>query len=123
MGHVGRRTLKWAFIEAAHGAAKKDATFRAIFDRRSDRGKRDRNRAYIAVARKLCVVGASCVRNGRRYTPAAPPRPGSVATREITATLPVKEKPGRATNTRQKRNGRPGLGQPDRAMVGVGDGI
>jgi transposase len=53
VGHAGRRTLKWAFIEAAYGAVIKDAYFRDIFHRRTYGGNRDRNRGYIAVARQL----------------------------------------------------------------------
>jgi transposase len=71
VGHAGRRTLKWAFIEAAHGAVIKDAWFRAIFHRRTDGGKRDRNRGYIAVARQLCYIMYICQKEGRAYRPAA----------------------------------------------------
>jgi transposase len=76
VGHAGRRTLKWAFIEAAHGAVKKSRFFREVFDRRTDGGKRDKNRGYIAVARKLCCVGAACVRNQTDYSETPPVRPG-----------------------------------------------
>jgi transposase len=67
VGHIGRRTLKWAMINAARGAVRKSAFFRAIHDRRTDGGKRDKGRGYIAVARELCRVGYSCVKQGRRY--------------------------------------------------------
>jgi transposase len=33
LGHRGNQTLKWAFIEAAHGAVRKEGRFRAMFDR------------------------------------------------------------------------------------------
>ena len=72
VGHSGRRTLKWAFIEAAHGAVRKDAYFRGIFNRRTDNGQRDRNRGYIAVARHLCQVAHACVKQQRAYRPATP---------------------------------------------------
>ena len=72
VGHAGRRTLKWAFIEAAHGAVRKDAYFREIFHRRTDGGKKDRNRGYIAVARQLCYIMYICQKEGRAYRPAAP---------------------------------------------------
>lgn len=74
VGHVGRRTLKWAFIAAARGAVNKSAFFRAAFDRRTDGGRRDRGRGYIAVARELCRVGYSCVKNGRDYQEQRPER-------------------------------------------------
>lgn len=74
VGHIGRRTLKWAFIAAARGAVSKSAYFRALFDRRTDGGKRDRGRGYIAVARELCRVGYSCVKHGRDYQEQRPER-------------------------------------------------
>jgi transposase len=74
VGHVGRVTLKWALVAAARGAVRKSAYFRAAFDRRTDGGKRDRGRGYIAVARELCRVGYSCVKGRRRYSETRPPR-------------------------------------------------
>lgn len=75
VGHMGRHTLKWAFIAAARGAVRKSAYFRAIFHRRTDNGTRNKGRGYIAVARELCRVGYSCVSKGRSYSEAPPPRP------------------------------------------------
>jgi transposase len=103
VGHVGRRTLKWAFIEAAHGAVRKSPHFRGLFARRTDGGKKDKNRGYIAVARELCRVGFSCVTNRRRYTEDRPARPGGKQ-RQKTRQIPAAEP-------------RPGLGQPDHPMV------
>jgi transposase len=84
VGHSGRRTLKWAFIEAAHAAVRKDAYFRGIFNRRTDNGQRDCNRGYIAVARHLCQVAHACVKQQRAYRPATTvattPEAASVAT-------------------------------------------
>jgi transposase len=57
VGHMGRRVLKWAWIEAAHTAIRSSPRFRAIYDRRTNGGKRDRNRGCIAVARELCRIG------------------------------------------------------------------
>ena len=76
VGHMGRQTLKWAFIEAARGAVKKSPRFRAIFDRRTEGGKRDKNRGYIAVARHLCHIGYVCQKKGVDYMEHRPPRPG-----------------------------------------------
>lgn len=75
VGHIGRRTLKWALIAAARGAVRKSAYFGAIFDRRTDGGKRDKNRGYIAVARELCRVGYSCLKQRRNYCEERPARP------------------------------------------------
>jgi transposase len=57
VGHVGRHTLKWAWIEAARTAVRCSSRFRAIYDRRTDGGKRDRNRGCIAVAHEMCLIG------------------------------------------------------------------
>jgi transposase len=77
VGHAGRMTLKWAFIEAARGAVRKDARFRAVFQRRTENGRKDRNRGYIAVARRLAETGLACVKKKTPYRPTPPPRPGS----------------------------------------------
>lgn len=92
VGHAGRRTLKWAWIEAAHGAVLSDPRFHAIFDRRTNGGKRDRNRGYIAVAHELCRVAYVLLKKKRNYLAEPPARPGS-------------------------KESRPGTGQPDDAMV------
>ena len=77
IGHAGRLTLKWAWIEAAHGAVRRPGRFKAIFDRRSDNGKRDRGRSYIAVAHDLCRIAWSLWKNDVDYSDCPPPRPGS----------------------------------------------
>jgi len=96
VGFVGRRTLKWAFIEAAHGAVRRGGRFRAIFDRRTNGGKRDRNRGYIAVAHALCRVV---------YV---------LWTKEVCYTENPPLRPGRRSRSRTSRSG---TGQPDRPMV------
>jgi transposase len=100
VGHIGRRTLKWAFIEAAHSAVNQSPRFKAIFDRRTDGGKRDRNRGYIAVARQLCHVGFACVKKGVAYTEQRPPRPGE-----------------RKPSPPAEQNSSPESGQPERTMA------
>jgi len=77
VGRVGRRTLKWAFIEAAHGAVRKGGRFRALFDRRTNQGKRDRNRGYIAVAHELARLVYVLLTKETNYMEQAPQRPGS----------------------------------------------
>ena len=54
LGHDGRTTLQWAWIEAARAAVRRDARLRGIFNRRTQNGKQDRNRGYIAVANRMC---------------------------------------------------------------------
>ena len=95
VGFVGRRTLKWAWIEAAHVAVRCDARFRAIFDRRTNGGKRDRNRGYIAVAHQLCRIAYVLWTKEVMYSQTPPARPGA----------------------EKSKVSRPGMGQPDVAMA------
>lgn len=98
VGHVGRRTLKWAFIEAAHAAVRHGGRWRQKFDRCTEGGQRNRNRGYIAVARALAQVVDVVWRKEVAYTEEPPPRPGA---------------------RRRSKRSRPGTGQPDDAMVGT----
>ncbi len=77
IGHCGRTTLQWAWIEAAHAAVRRDPRLRAIFDRRTDHGKKDRGRGYITVANQMCKIAYSMWKNDNDYQEAPPPRPGS----------------------------------------------
>jgi transposase len=95
LGTHGNRTLKWAFIEAAHGAVRSGGRWRAMFDRVTDGGKKDRNRGYIKVARELVKVVYVVWKKGVDYQPVAPARPGS----------------------RKKKNTRSGTGQLCHPMV------
>jgi transposase len=125
VGYMGRLTLKWAFIEAAHGAVRKSGHFRAIFDRRTDGGKRDRGRGFITVGHELSRVGLSCCHYERDYSEQRPARPGSQAQREtrwaqqrqkIQMRLTVKEA-GKNSESELTQVSRPGTGGPDRPMV------
>jgi transposase len=98
VGHMGRRTLKYAFIEAAHGAVRKSPRMREIFNRHTENGKRDKNQGYIAVARHLCRIGYACQKKGVDYMEQRPLRPG--------------EKPAAA-----QPPSCPESGQPDHPMV------
>jgi transposase len=109
VGHAGRRTLKWAWIEAAHGAVRKGGRFREIFDRRTDGGKRDRNRGYITVGHELCRIAYILWTKGVDYTETPPPRPGR-GKRPRGLRRSAKGIPGRS---------RPGTGQPEDPMVAV----
>ena len=109
VGHAGRRTLKWAWIEAAHGAVRKGGRFREIFDRRTNGGKRDRNRGYIAVGHELCRIAYILWKKEVDYSETPPPRTGR-GKRRRGLRRPMNVTPGRS---------RPGTGQPDRPMVAV----
>ena len=76
LGARGNRTLKWAFIEAAHGAVRSGARWRAMFDRVTCGGTKDRNRGYIKVARELVKVVYVVWAKGVDYQPLPPARPG-----------------------------------------------
>jgi len=76
LGLRGNRTLKWAFIEAAHGAVRSGGKWRAIFDRVTNGGKKNRNRGYIKVARELVKVVYVVWAKGVDYQVIPPVRPG-----------------------------------------------
>lgn len=96
IGHAGRRTLKWAWIEAAHGAVRSGGHFRAIFDRVTNGGKEDRNRGYITVGHELCRLAYVLIKKDVDYTEDRPERPGRRS---------------------KKHDSRPGTGQPVAPMV------
>ena len=113
VGHVGRRTLKWAWIEAAHGAVRRGGRFREVFDRYTDGGKRNRNRGYILVGHELCRTAYAISKKETEYRDDPPPRPGS--SKKVAASRE------RARHRRTKsQNSRPGTGQPETPMVAVG---
>jgi transposase len=67
LGQRGNRTLKWAFIEAAHGAVRSGGPWRSLFDRATHGGRKDRGRGYIKVARALVDVVYAVWRDEREY--------------------------------------------------------
>jgi len=77
IGHRGNSTLKWAFIEAAHGAVRRGGKWRAIFDRYTNNGRQNRNRGYIKVARELAKVVYVIWKKKVSYQERPPVRPGS----------------------------------------------
>ena len=76
LGIRGNHTLKWAFIEAAHGAVRSGGKWRDIFDRATNGGKKNRGRGYIKVARELVKVVYVVWAKGVDYQATAPVRPG-----------------------------------------------
>jgi transposase len=77
LGTHGNRTLKWAFIEAAHGAVRSGGRWRVMFDRVTDGGRKDRNRGYIKVARELVKVVYVVWKKDVAYCDIRPQRPGA----------------------------------------------
>jgi transposase len=76
LGCRGNATLKWAFLEAAHGAVKTGGKWRRIFDSATEGGTKNRGRGYIKVARELVKVVYVVWRKGVEYTDTPPARPG-----------------------------------------------
>jgi hypothetical protein len=109
VGHAGRRTLKWVWIEAAHGAVRRGGRFREIFDRRTDGGKRERNRGYITVGHELCRIVYAMWNRKVDYTETPPPRPGCGRRR----------RDSRRARKLTLKTSRPGTGQPEHPMVAV----
>jgi len=116
--HLGRRgnhTLKWAFIEAAHGAVRSGGRWRAMFERVTNGGKRDRNRGYIKVARELVKVVYAVWKHRRPYQDQPPARPGTKA--------PDSPSPVRGREaveaffgcSSESSSGSPGAGEPGRS--------
>jgi len=104
LAHRGNRTLKWAFLEAAHGAVRKGGKWRRWFDRVTEGGTRSCNRGYIKVARELVKVVYVVWNNEVEYTDRPPPRPGRC-------------RHGRARAS--SADTRSGTGQPFRPMAEV----
>jgi len=77
LGQRGNRTLKWAFLEAARGAVRSGGRWRALYDRVTCGGTKDRNRGYIKVARELVKVVYVVWAKGVDYQRNPPVRPGS----------------------------------------------
>lgn len=113
VGHIGRRTLKWAWIEAAHGAVRRGGRFREVFDRYTDGGKRNRNRGYILVGHELCRTAYAISKKGTEYRNDPPARPGSSKKKAVST-------PRDRRRNRTSQNSRPGTGQPDHGLVVVG---
>ena len=104
LGQRGNRTLKWAFIEAAHGAVRSGGKWRRLFDSVTEGGRRNRTRGYIKVARELVKVVYVVWSKQMDYTDTPPARPG------------------RRVRSRGKsvlRDTRSGTGQPCRPMAAV----
>jgi transposase len=99
LGSRGNRTLKWAFIEAAHGAVRQGGRWRAMWDRATQGGRQDRGRGYIKVARELVKIVYIVWSRNVAYQETPPTRPGSRRSRR-----------GRASS-------RPGTGQSSRPLV------
>jgi transposase len=112
LGRRGNRTLKWAFIEAAHGAVRKGGKWRAIFNAATEGGKKDLNRGYIKVARELVKVVYVVWAKNVEYTDQPPRRPGSFAP-AATSSAPAPQRPRPRQRMKDFLCGtRSGTGQP-----------
>jgi len=64
---AGRSLLKWALVEAAHTAVRRDTYFAAIFNHLKRR--KEKQKAYVAVARHMARVLWRMLQEGRPYRP------------------------------------------------------
>jgi transposase len=112
LGQRGNRTLKWAFLEAAHAAVKKGGKWRRIFDAATQDGRKNRNHGSIQVARELVKVVYVVWKKNVEYTDTPPPRPGRAG-----PSFPAGEK--RQTAQEFFGSTRSGTGQPFRPMAVV----
>ena len=63
----GRPLLKWALVEAAHTAVRRESYFATIFHREKRKGKN--KKAYVAVARRMAQVIWAMLKEDRSYIP------------------------------------------------------
>jgi transposase len=107
LGHRGNRTLKWTFIEAAHGAVRHGGRLGAVFARATKNGTKDHNRGYIKVARELVKIVTAMWKNKTAYQENPPARPG----------LSPRGKMEKFLDSKKSGSTRSGTGQLYRPMV------
>jgi len=61
----GRRLLRWVLIEAAHTASRRDGYFGHLFQ--STKRRKEKNTAYVTVARKMTKIIWQMLTEGRPY--------------------------------------------------------
>jgi transposase len=115
LGQRGNRVLKWAFIEAAHGAVRHGGMWREMFNRVTDNGRRDRGRGYIKVARALVDVVYAVLRDQRMYQERRPHQPPDGLTAD--SDQACSDKADRKAVIRGKAVTRPGTGRLYHPMV------
>ncbi len=114
LGHRGNRTLKWAFLEAAHGAVKRGGKWRRMFDDATEEGRKNRNTGYVKVARELVKVVYVVWKKNVDYSDTPPARPGS---RKPAGRLAAE--PRRESAREFFGSSRSGMGQSSRPMAAV----
>ena len=106
LGQRGNRVLKWAFIEAAHGAVRHGGQCREKFNRATNNGRRDRGRGYIKVGRSLVDVVYAVLRDQRMYQERRPNQPPQSVMNQ--------------SDKAKSRVTRPGMGRLYHPMVAAG---
>jgi transposase len=109
LGTRGNKTLKWAFIEAAHGAVSHGGKWRQMFDRVTGGGRKNRNHGYIKVARELVKVVYVVWKKDVDYIETRP------AVRKNF--LPPRKEGENSRVCRNSKNSRSGTGQLSSTMV------
>ena len=67
IGPAGRRTLKWAFVEAAHTAVRRDSYFSSIFHKHNK--SKGNGKAIVIVAHQMSKIVYKMLRDERPYKP------------------------------------------------------
>jgi transposase len=101
VGYVGRRSLKWAFVQAAHGAVAQGGVFRARFNQLTHNGRERKAQAYVTIAHQLSGLVHVRWRKELDFQVVPPPRPGSRAARQA---RPVSGQPADAMVRGQSRD-------------------
>ena len=67
IGPAGRRTLKWAFVEAAHTAVRRDSYFSSIYHKHNK--SKGNGKAIVIVAHQMSKIVYKMLRDERPYKP------------------------------------------------------
>ena len=67
IGPAGRRTLKWAFVEAAHTAVRRDSYFASIYHKHEK--PKGKGKAIVIVAHQMAKIVYQMLRDERPYKP------------------------------------------------------
>jgi len=75
IGPAGRRTLKWAFVEAAHTAVRRDSYFSSLYHKHKK--SKGNGKAIVIVAHQMAKIVYQMLRDERPYKPCPKQRKNS----------------------------------------------
>ena len=73
IGPAGRRTLKWAFVEASHTAVRRDSYFASIYHKHEK--SKGKGKAIVIVAHQMARIVYKMLRDERAYVPRPKQKP------------------------------------------------